>query len=323
MEYKNIAYVSKPVSRIFFGAASSPFLQGGDGGALLDAAMALGINAIDTARKYGLSEQSIGRWMAERGNRNQVVLLSKCGHPDNQGGKRVTEKDMWEDLTVSLQLLGTDYIDIYLLHRDDPDTDVSVAVETFNAMHAKGRIGAFGGSNWTHQRIEEANEYAEKHHLLPFSVSSPNFGLAEQVSDLWGGGCVSISGPHQAEARAWYVQNQMPVIAYSSLARGLFSGRLSSREADRAAQVLDDFTMRGYASPDNFRRLARCEEMAEKKGCAVSQIAMAWIFHQPVNTFAVVSTHDPARMKQNVQALSLPLTREEAEYLDLRRDKPE
>ncbi len=77
-------------------------------------------------------------------------------------------------------------------------------METFNAMHEEGNIGAFGASNWTHTRIEEANEYAYKHNLIPFSVSSPNFCLARQIEDPWGGGCVNISGPENIEARAWY-----------------------------------------------------------------------------------------------------------------------
>ena len=104
-------------------------------------------------------------------------------------------KDVREDLEKSLENLRTDYIDIYLAHRDDEQVSVEEIVEAFNALHAEGKIGAFGGSNWTHQRSEESNEYAYKHDMLPFTVSSPNFGLAEQVKDLWGGGSISISGP--------------------------------------------------------------------------------------------------------------------------------
>ena len=85
--------------------------------------------------------------------------------------------------------MRTDYIDIYLLHRDDPAVPASEIVEIFNAMHREGKIGAFGGSNWTHERIQEANAYAKDHGLIPFTVSSPNFGLADQIADPWGGGC--------------------------------------------------------------------------------------------------------------------------------------
>ena len=151
-----------------------------------------GVNAFDTARVYALSEKSLGDWVYQRGLREQVVLLSKCGHPSVSGEKRINEQEIRRDFAESSQYLKTDFIDIYLLHRDDPEIEAGVAVEILNALYAEGKIGAFGGSNWTHQRIEEANEYAYKHSLVPFSVSSPNFGLADQICDLWGGGCLSI-----------------------------------------------------------------------------------------------------------------------------------
>ncbi len=318
MEYRRIAGVDKPVSRILFGTAQPPFLMNGDDDALLDAVLAMGINTFDIARVYLFAEDAIGRWMAKRGNRKELVLLSKCGHPSRSGEKRVTAKDMKDDLAESLQHLQTDFIDIYLLHRDDPDVDVAVAVETFNEMHAAKKIGAFGGSNWTHQRIEAANEYAYKHNLMPFTVSSPNFGLAEQICDPWGGGCVTISGDANLDARNFYAANQMPVIAYSSLGRGLFSGKLKSAEADHPEKVLDEVAVKGYMCPQNVERLRRCERLAAEKGASVSQIAMAWIYAQSVNTFAVVSSSKAARMQQNVDALSIHLTKEEADYLDLK-----
>ena len=118
-------------------------------------------------------------------------------------------------------------------------------------------------------------------------------------------------------ARAWYAKEKMPVIAYSSLGRGLFSGKLKSAEADHADRVLDEFAMKGYAYPRNFERLRRCEEMAAEKGCSVSQLAMAWIFRQELNTFAVVSTSKPQRMQENIEAMEIELTAEECRYLDL------
>lgn len=193
--YASIPYVDKKVSRIFAGTAFPPIQDGADGTEFFEAALANGINAFDTARVYMEAEHSFGNWLEKSGRREEVVILSKCGHPDAMWNKRVNEKEMRKDLKKSLEELKTDYIDIYMLHRDDLDTEVAVAVETFNAMHEEGSIGAFGASNWTHTRIEEANEYAYKHNLIPFSVSSPNFCLARQVEDPWGGGCVNICGP--------------------------------------------------------------------------------------------------------------------------------
>ena len=81
MKYVNIPFMEKPVSRIFYGTAGQPFIMGGDGNELLDAIYETGVNAFDTARGYMLSEKSLGNWIAERGNRDKIVLLSKCGHP--------------------------------------------------------------------------------------------------------------------------------------------------------------------------------------------------------------------------------------------------
>lgn len=318
MKYKEIPYVDKKVSRIFFGTAMEPFMRGEDCGALLDAVYEMGVNSFDSARAYGKAEQSLGRWLAERSMRERVILLSKCAHPDLvTGQKRVSEKDIRADFEESSRCLNTDFIDIYLLHRDDPEVAAGELIETFNAMHAEGKIGAFGGSNWTHERIEEANEYAYKHNLIPFAVSSPNFGLAEQVGDPWGGGCVSVSGPQGEAARRWYCEKQMPLIAYSSLAHGMFSGKVKSTDSERIAELLDEPAVRGYACDANFERLRRCEELAAKKGCAVSQIAMAWIYGQDLNTFAVVSSTKPERMQSNIDALDIELTQEELRYLDL------
>lgn len=320
MEYIRIPYVEKPVSRIFFGTAMSPFLEGGDGNTLLDAIYKTGVTAFDTARQYEGAEKSLGDWIVDRNVRENIVILSKCGHPTPSWDKRVNEKEMRKDLKESLYNLRTDYIDIYLLHRDDPDVEAGEIVEVFNAMHEEGKIGAFGGSNWTHERIEAANEYAYKHNLIPFSVSSPNYGLADQKADLWGDGCVTISGPSNAPARKWYEENQMPVVAYSSLGRGLFSGRLKSdKAAKEAAKILDEPAMKGYGYPENYERLRRCEELAAQKRVTVAQIAMAYIFNQRINTLAVVSTTSPERMQLNIDAMHIKLSEEECAYLDLQK----
>lgn len=321
MNYAAVPYVDKPVSRILAGTAGREFTKPETAAPILDGALAQGINTIDTARKYAGAEHSIGCWLEERGNREQVVLLSKCAHPGIFGRKRVNEKAIRADFRKSSQQLHTDYIDIYLLHRDDPAVPAGEVVELFNAMHAEGKIGAFGASNWTHQRIQEANEYAYSHNLIPFTVSSPNFGLAEQVNDPWGGGCVTISGPENEGARQWYRQQNMPVIAYSSLGRGMFSGKMKSSQMDVAKQFLDAAAFKGYCCPRNFERLRRCEALAARKGCTVPQIAMAWLFAQNLNVFAVVSTSKPARFAQNVEALNLNLTQQEAQYLNLEAEQ--
>ena len=319
MKYGRVMNVGLPVSRILMGTASEPFQSGGDATEILDAMFELGITTIDTARNYGLAEKSVGDWMEKRGNRDKVVILSKCSHPDDNSSKRISEKDIREDFAVSSELLKTDYIDIYLLHRDVEDVDVSVPIDVLNALHSEGKIGAFGASNWSLERIREANEYAEAHGLIPFAVSSPNYSLAYQAEDMWGGS-VTISGPENKAVREWYTDTRMPVVAHSPMARGFFSGRFTSADRDAAAASLDEFARKGFYFGENFERLRRCEIMAGQKGCTVAQLSLAWLFSSPMNMFAAVSTSSPQRMAQNIAALDIELTPAERDYLDLVTD---
>lgn len=322
MEYAAVPGVREEVSRIVFGTHLRQIMRGEDCDALFDRILELGVNTFDTARVYGKSEETIGSWMERRGCRGKVVLLSKGGHPDPVLRRsRISEKAIRRDFGISAAKLRTDRIDIYLLHRDDPDTEVAVSVETMNALQAEGKIGASGVSNWTHRRIEEAAEYAYAHNLTPFSVSSPFFSLAEQKKDPWGGGCVSIAGPKEKEAQNWYRKNGMAVFSYSSLAGGLLSGRVKSAEREKTANLLDSPYVKGYCCEENFERLHRCEVLSGRKGCSVSQIALAYLFAQGINLFTIAATSSGERMKENCAALDLDLSEEECRWLNLEAEK--
>lgn len=313
MLYGNIKYVKNPVSRIIFGTSTKVFERGEDENALLDAVLSSGINTFDTARVYGKAEETLGRWLSARGNRDKVVLLSKGGHPSPLGFRRVNEREIIKDLQTSLKALGTDHIDIYLLHRDDRRKPAGEAVEILNALHAAGKIGAFGGSNWSDRRIEEANEYAYRKGLIPFTVSSPYFGLADMKGDPFFNGAVSVAGPSHAEARAWYQRTGMPLVAYSVLGRGFFSGR-----AQKRSDLKDGWVKRAFWSKENLERLRRVRELAQKKGCSPARIALAWMLLQDLNGFAVVSATSEKNLKDDLSALELKLSQEELGYLDLK-----
>jgi aryl-alcohol dehydrogenase-like predicted oxidoreductase len=307
-----------PVSRIVFGTANPVMQEGRDATALLDAAVAGGINCFDTARIYGMAEKSLGDWMAKRGNREQLVIVDKGAHPlPDTVAPRVNPSAIKEDLNRSLSLLQTDYVDIYLLHRDDPTQPVGPIVEILNALRERGKLRLYGASNWTTDRIEAANEYAYQHDLEPMTVSSPNYGLAEQVTDPWGGGCVSISGPNEAANRRWYRDSGLTVFAYAVLGHGLLSGKLRSDNLSQVGSLLDPYAVRGYCSEENYERLRRTEQVAEKHGCTVAQAALAWVLAQPLEVFAQVSASIPSRLQSNLGALDVELTEAELNYMDL------
>ncbi|GMV79369.1 MAG: hypothetical protein AMXMBFR7_05530 [Planctomycetota bacterium] len=319
MEYGRVPGIEQPVSRLVLGTMIVNSDDTERSFALLDAFAAAGGNTLDSAHIYGggKSERGIGAWMEARGNRDKVLVISKCSHP-NGDRKRVTPYDIASDLHDSLARLRTTYIDLYFLHRDDPQLPVGPIVEALNEHKTAGKIRAFGGSNWTHERLAEANEYAYKKSLTPFTLSSPNFSLADQVKSPWGPDCVTISGPRNDAARKWYAEQKMPVFAWSSLARGFFSGRLNRENHKEAA--LDPSVVHAYCYEENFKRLDRAAELAKEKNATVPRIALAWVLAQPIEIYALIGAANQQEIDENLKAQSLKLTPAERDWLDLRSE---
>ena len=282
MKYARIPGIDKDVSRIVQGAIMLDSETEAENFALFDAIFDMGCTTFDTAHVYGSgeSERVLGRWIARRGIRDRAVILDKGAHL-NQDRRRVTPFDIAADVHDSLARLQTDYIDLYLLHRDDPGVPVGPIVEALNEHQTAGRIHAFGASNWTAARIAEANAYAAAHGLTPFAVSSPHFSLARQIEEPWPE-CVTITGEDNADQRAWYAAQGMPVFCWSSLAGGWFSGRL---ERANTAEHADTLYMRCYGCEDNWQRLERARELGRERGLSEAQIAFAWVLRQPMDCF--------------------------------------
>ena len=321
MKYGKVAGIDKPISRLVQGTVmiSSKALE--QSFTLLDEVYALGCNTFDTAHVYGSgdAERTLGRWLAARGLRDEVVIITKGAHP-NADRERVTPFDITADLHDSLARLGVDSIDLYLLHRDDPSVPVEPIIEILNKHREAGRIAAFGASNWQPERIREANEYAEARGLAPFIASSPNFSLAEQIAPPWEG-CVSISGPSGEAARTWYREMEMPLFTWSSLAGGFFSGRFQKDNLDSFTGGLDRLCVETYASEENFKRLERATALAEEKGLALPQIALAYVLSQPLNIFALVGCQNGAEFAANAAASEVRLTEEEMAWLNLETER--
>jgi len=323
MQYSQLPNLTKPVARLVQGTVMINSTQLSESFALLDEVYALGGTTFDTAHGYGNGdcERALGRWVNERGLREQVVIIGKGAH-HNQDRKRVTPFDITADIFDSLARFKFDYIDLYLLHRDDPTVPVGPIVEILNEHQQAGRIQAFGGSNWSRERLEAANDYAKTHGLTPFQASSPNFSLAEQVVPPWPD-CVTISGPENEAVRAWYQANQMPLFTWSSLAGGFFSGRFRPDNLDTFTEGLDRLCVDSYCTEANFQRLARASSLAEDKGLSLPQIALAYVLSQPLNIFALVGCRTGAEFAANLAASSLKLSPAELAWLDLKRETAE
>jgi aryl-alcohol dehydrogenase-like predicted oxidoreductase len=314
MRYGHVPDVSKPVSRLVMGSMVFSTERLENTFALLDRFVAAGGNAVDTARVYakGTSEEAFGQWLQARGNRDEIVVIGKGAHHDNQTlERRINAEAIHQDIQTSLEKMQLDSMDIYILHKDDPEAPVGPVVEALNEEAATGRIGAFGGSSWTHQRLDEANAYARAHGLKPFGVSSPNLALAIPNEPMWIG-CVTIAG--DPEGQEWYARTQMPLFAWSSQARGFFSGRYAADSEDG-----DPLVIKTYFSDDNWERYRRAGEIAKKKGCTLQQAVLAWVLHQPQNVFALIGPATVAELEDCLGALDVSLTPEELGWMNLEK----
>ncbi|MBD03784.1 MAG: aldo/keto reductase [Gemmatimonadetes bacterium] len=321
MEYGQPEWSTKRISRVLHGTIMLNEREMEKGFELLDAVWAAGITSFDTAALYGggTCERVLGRWMEERGVREEAFVLGKsCHHSGDR--KRVTSFDIAADLADSLARQRAGYHDLHLLHRDDPDVEVGIIVDALNEQLDAGRIRAFGGSNWTTSRIEAANEYAYKKGLTGFVASSPNYSLADEKEVPWEG-CLSISGPGKADDRAWYASQKMPLFTWSSIARGFFSGQLTRDNAESLRGEMDGSSVTSYWHEDNWQRLDRVHELAAEKGTSVAQIALAWVLQDPeLDIYALVGARTPAEADNNTAVFDIALSSQERDWLDLRRD---
>ena len=276
---------------------------------LLDAWVEVGGNLVDCARQYGdgESERILGRWLEARAARDTVVVITKGGHHATSGAhhdpskKRVTPEDIAVDLAASLDALRTDGVDLYFLHRDDPARPVGPVVEALNEHAVAGRLRALGASNWTTERIQEANAYAAARGLEGFAASSPGLSLAEPCGEPWPETVFARS----RESREWYRRTQLPVFAWSAQAGGFFAGRR------------DELVERVYVDERNLERLRRAEDLGNRKGFSANEIALAWVLHQPFPTHAIIGPRTPAELHESVAGLDVELTADEVRWLAL------
>lgn len=324
MHYGTIDGIDKPVSRLVQGTVPLSSSRREESFRLLDETFELGCRTYDTAHGYGKGdcETVFGAWTKDRGVREEIVIVGKGAHPYD-GRDRVTPEDMTADLHESLTRQQHDYFDIYLLHRDNPLLPVGPIVDALNQHKRDGKIGAFGGSNWSASRIREANQYAEERGLEPFTITSPNFSLAVQIQPPWEG-CLSISGDAGKADREWYRVNNMPMLPWSSLAGGFFSGRFTRENVDEIAAQGDYFEklcVSSYCSAENFQRLDRVKEIAARDDMTIPQVAMSYVMSQPQEIFALVGCRNGKEFAENAAMLSHTLSQPELDWLDLSSDE--
>jgi aryl-alcohol dehydrogenase-like predicted oxidoreductase len=194
-----------------------------------------------------------------------------------------------------------------MMHRDNPDVPVDEFIDVLNGQRDAGYLRVFGASNWTIERIEAANAYAQRRGVAGFAVISNNLSLARMVEAPWAG-CVSSS---DARWRQWLTETQLPIMPWSSQARGFFTGRAAPDVRS------DPELVRCWYAEDNFERLARVERLAAERGVQPIVVALAWVLSQPFPTFPLIGPRTLAETRTSLPALDLTLTPHEVAWLNL------
>ncbi len=312
-----VAGVGAPTSALALGAMGFSLVGSEEHHALLDAFVDVGGTVIDTARIYGESEAVVGDWLRGRSDRDRIVLITKCAHGEDHA---VPDDDLpgvlRGELAESLEKLATDHIDVYLLHRDNHVMPVGDILEPMNAVVESGAVRAIGASNWEYRRVVEAQEYADKHGLVGFSMISNTLTLALPRASFWPG-TVTVD-PY---GEAWHRETGVPLLPWSALGRGFYSGQYSqSGRDDPSVSDFERVVYRVYGSDENFERLARAEALGEKKGCPAVEVALAWVLNRAFPIIPLVGPQSVEELQSCVRAAELSLTAEELAWLNLEQD---
>jgi len=304
-KYGEVEGVGKKISKFVMGCDNQRTMP--HASILFDDYFERGGNAFDTSVIYGggIMEELLGQWVKNRGVREDVVIMGKGVHTPDCWPEKIAPQ-----LQITLDRLQSDYVDIYCMHRDNPEVPVDEFVDALNEQVDAGRCKVFGGSNWSLDRVEQANEYAKANGTRGFSVVSNNFSLARMVDPVWKG-CVHASDP---ASRQWLEQNQIANFAWSSQARGFFTGRPVN---DRPHSGGDAELKRCWYADDNFKRRERAFELAEKKGCQAINIAAAYVLHQTFPSFALIGPRQVSETRSSFESFDVELTSDEVKWLNL------
>jgi aryl-alcohol dehydrogenase-like predicted oxidoreductase len=295
--------VSLPLSSLILGCDNKNTME--EGAPVWDHWLSVGGNAFDTAFVYGggKHEAALGDWIAARGLAKDIVVVAKGAHTPH-----CTPEAIRQQLAISLERLKLDSVPIYIMHRDNPDVPVGEFVDALNALKAAGKIGVFGGSNWSVARLDAARKYAEAHGKQPLTILNNNLSLAVMEKPVWPG-CISSNN---AETLAYLRRTNTVHFSWSSQARGYF---LPEELRNRLPEDTRPETC--FGSSANAERRRRAEHLAGEMGVAANAVALAWVLSQPFPSFALVGPRTAAEIDSSLPALQVQLTPQQVAWLNL------
>jgi len=276
---------------------------------LLDYWVQSGGNAIDTARVYSdwipgekhRSERILGDWLRATCAREQIVMVTKAGHPvfDDSWRVRLSPSELREDLEGSLETLGTDCIDLWFLHRDDERIPVEQIIDSCDVFVREGRVKALGAANWTATRIRKANDYA-------YRMGKAGF-VATQL--FWNLGSHHYRGLEPTlrsmddDAEQLHEAANLVAMPYSSQAGGFFSNWLEGDEVTRSKAEQS-----GYATKANFQIAKLAGKIARRNGVPVGAVVLAFLRSHSFKIVPIIGCGTPAHLAASIEALDFVLS---------------
>ena len=273
---------------------------------VLDAYAAAGGNFVDTADGYGnwvegnprgMSERIIGRWMAARGNRDELVIATKVGRA--QGMRGLADATIRTGVEKSLERLGTDRIDLYYAHADDPDTPLEETMAAFDALVREGKVRHVAASNYSAPRLAEALRVSDGDGLVRYVGLQPEYNLVERAE-------------YEGELQDLCVAEGLACMPYYALASGFLTGkyRPGGPDVESARAASAGKHLEGRAGV-----LDVLDDVAAAHSTTVAAVALAWLRAQPGVTAPIASARTPEQLAELLPMAELELAPEELDRL--------
>ena len=319
MKYRNIPHTDLYPSVLCLGALPFGVSQSEKSAfALMDRFFEGGGNFLDTALVYGewlpngkgLSEKTVGKWVQAHRNRVDLVIGTKGAHPRlaTMHIPRLSRDEIVSDLDESLRNLKTDYVDLYWLHRDDPNRPVGEILQTLNDQVRAGKIRCFGCSNWRVGRIREAQAYAVAHGLRGFAGNQLLWSLAvPNPAALWDPTMAAMD----EETRQYHLESGMAAMAYTSQAKGFFS-KLNASSISELSESLRE----SYENEETLKRMSRLKKLSQELALPVGVLSLAYLVSQPFPTFPIAACSTMEQLTENLQAGDVELVSSIVDYLE-------
>ena len=276
--------------------------------AILDAYVAAGGNFIDTADSYpqwadgcngGESEEIIGNWLRRRGRRDDLVIATKVGQ--SQHGPGLAPANIRVAAEGSLRRLGTDHVDLYYAHEDDPATPLADTMAAFDALVQEGKVRHVAASNFSAPRLADALAAAQRQGLAGFVALQVHYNLVHRDE-------------YEGDLAALCLREGLAAVAYSALADGFLTGKYRPTRTAPDSERADDALV--YVNEHGLAVLAALDTVAKGHAVPIAAVALAWLTAQPTVVAASASARTPEQLQDLLPAVNLALTAEDLALLE-------